>query len=540
MPTKGMVVAPQPIAVEAGVEILRQGGNAVDAAIATAFAQGIVDPHMCGIGGFGSMLVYTSADQRSTMVDFHGRAGTRATPDMFAGAIEGKVLGHAERYMVRGYVNQLGYRSVVTPGTVAGLHEAWRRFARLSWADLVQPAIRLAREGFDLPGEVARHWTERPEPGHADGLARLGATAESARIFLKDGDLLRAGDRLVQPDYARTLELLADGEAEVFYRGEIAERIAEDFAQHGGLLTRDDLAGYRVDVYEPVSGTYRGYDIVSSPPPGSGVQVLEILNILEGFDSAGMQHDEAPYVELLARAMKLSFVDRARYLGDPKFVDVPVERLLSKDHAADLRRRVERGEQTDEPVPAGQPESGDTTHVTAVDAERNCVSLTHTLGSASGVVTPGLGFTFNNCMYQFDPVPERPNSIAPGKARITGLSPSIVFRGSQPFLVVGAPGGTRILGAVVHTILNVLDHAMTAVEAVSAPRWHWEATTIDIEPRLYHHVRAELEAKGLALRCSPFSYDGAFARAHAIVIEPGTGRLVGGADPRGGGGAASA
>lgn len=541
--TRGLVVAPQPLAVEAGVAALRQGGNAIDAAIATAFAQGIVDPHNCGIGGFGSMLVYMGGDGRSTMIDFHGRAGSRATPDMFAEAVEGRVLGHAERYQVRGYVNQIGYQSVVTPGTVAGLYEAWQRFGRLAWPALLEPAIRLAREGIDLPGEVARQWAERPESGHVDGLTRINATQESARIFLKDGRLLLAGERLVQPDYADTLERVAERGADAFYQGEIGDRTADDFARNGGLVTREDLSSYRVDVYEPVRGTYRGHEIVSSPPPGSGVQVIEILNILEEFDCGSLDHGEPAYVELLARAMRLSFTDRSRYLGDPKFVDVPVDLFASKEHAAELRAFLGRAHliaQDEARVSAGQPESLDTTHVTTVDEERNCVSLTHTLGSASGVVTPGLGFTFNNCMYQYDPLPGRPNSIEPGKARVTGISPTIVFRDGRPLLVVGAPGGTRILGAIAHTILNVLDHGMTVAEAVAAPRWHWEAATIDIEPRLYHHVREALEGKGLRLRSSRYSYDPSFARAHAIMIDPAGGRLKGGADPRGGGGVAAA
>lgn len=539
MSNRGMVVAPQPLAVEAGVEILRRGGNAVDAAIATAFAQGVVDPHMAGVGGFGSMLVYSAAERRPTMVDFHGRAGSRAMPDMFADAVQGRIVGHAERYLVRGYVNQIGYRAVSTPGTVAGLHTAWQRFGRLPWPDLLQPAIRLAREGFQVLGDLLRRWEERPEPGHVDSLTRFLASPESARIFLKEGRLPDASDRLVQPDYARTLELIARGGAEVFYRGEIAERIVEDFRANGGLITREDLEGYRVDVYQPVRGSYRGYEIASSPPPGSGVQVIQILKLLEGYDLGTMEHGEAPYVELVARAQKLSFLDRARHLGDPRFLEVPMELFLSGDRAAELRGFIDRRELPEEGAHE-LPESSDTTQVTVADGEGNCVSLTHTLGSASGVVTPGLGFTYNNCMYQFDPIPGHPNSIQPGKARITGISPTMLLREGRPILVVGAPGGTRILGAVQHTINNVIDHGMTAVEAVSAPRWHWEAETLDLEPRLYYHVRARLEARGLKLRCAGFGYDPAFARAHAILIDPTTGRISGGADPRGGGCASSA
>jgi len=537
--TKGMIVATQPMAVEAGVQMLRKGGNAIDAAIATAWAQGIVDPFVAGPGGFGCLLVYSSKERKATMIDFHGRCGSKATPDLFQKAYEGRIYGHADRVKVKGDINQVGYLAVVTPGTVAGLYTAWKRFGSLPWGDLFEPAIRLGYDGFSISGNLAKDWTAKTES--SDGVVpffrKVQTTGASAKIFLNKGKPWKPGERLVQKDHARTLERIAAGGMDTFYRGELAQEIVEDFRKRGGLLTQEDFENYKVDVYEPVRGTYRGYEIVSSPLPGSGPQVIQILNIMEGYDISAMEHNKAPYVELLARAQRLSFIDRVRYHGDPKFSEDKTRLLISKDYAAELRKYLDRGTfPEDIHSPSEVP---GTTHMSVVDEDGNCVAFTQTLGSASGVVTEGLGFTYNNCMFQFNPMPGKPNSIEPGKARITGISPTILFRKGRPFLVLGASGGTRILASTQHMINNVIDHGMTVVEAVSAPRWHWEDRVIEMEPRIYHHVRAALEAKGLSLKCTKFSYDPAFSVQNSILIDPRSGRLHGGGDPRGGCGVAT-
>ncbi|MGH7554348.1 MAG: gamma-glutamyltransferase [Longimicrobiales bacterium] len=530
-PTTGMVVAPQPIAVEVGVETLRRGGNAIDAAIATAFAQMIVTPFSCGVGGFGCMLVHSAQDGKTTMVDFHARAGSRASPDVYASAVEGRIYGHADRWKLRGDINQMGYLAVSTPGTVAGLHEAWKRWGSLPWADLIEPAAQLADEGFLLVNNLGSGGGES-ESGVVPFIVKIKATKASADVYLNNGQNWRSGETLVQRDYAHTLRKIAELGPDVFYRGEITERIVRDFAENGGLITREDLENYKVDVHEPVRGTYRGYDIVSNPLPGSGPQVIEILNILEGYDCGSLEHGKPDYVELVARAQILSFIDRRRFHGDPRFLDFdPTEVLLSKERASELRKFVDRRELPPD-VAQGPKEPLDTTTLSSVDAAGNCVALTHTLGSASGTVTSGLGFTYNNCMFQFVPVPGQPNSIAPGKARITGISPTIVFRDGRPLLVHGGAGGTRILGAVQHIINNVIDHEMSVVEAVYAPRWHWEDHVVDLEPRLFYHLRAELESRGLKL-----NNGGSFANVQAIMIDPLTRTLSGGSDPGSGTGA---
>ncbi|MGE0798884.1 MAG: gamma-glutamyltransferase [Lautropia sp.] len=536
---RGIVVGPQPIAVDVGAEILRAGGNAIDAAIATALAQGIVDPCNGGIGGFGAMLVHHAQSGRTVAISYHGRAGSRARPDIFADQVVGQIHGHAERYEVRGAINQIGYRSVVVPGTLAGFEAAHRAFGRLPWEALFEPAIDLARSGIPLPGEVYAHWTDLTEPGHKPGLERLQATVACEAIFAPGARLLRPGQLLRQPDYAATLERLARAGAGDFYRGEIGRAIAEDFARNDGLFDADDLSGYSADVGEPVAGTYRRTTIHSAPLPASGVQLVELLNILEHLDLQALRaQGEAPYIHRVARAMLATFADRLRYLGDPRFVDVPVARLIGKPHAARLFDRV-KGEEEIAVGGLGYRESAQTTHNCVLDSDGNAVTLTHTLGSASGVVTPGLGFIYNNCMYQFHPLPGHPNSIEPGKSRLTGAAPTMVLRDGRVWMAVGALGGTRMPTAIANTIINVIEHGLRPGEAVDAPRFHAESASLEMESRLYWSHRKALEALGWSLRPSSKGYDRAFALTF-LAMRSDDGAFSGGSDPRGGGGIAVA
>jgi gamma-glutamyltranspeptidase/glutathione hydrolase len=536
---RGIVVAPQPIAAAVGADVLRAGGNALDAAIATALVQGVADPCNGGIGGFGTLLVHDAGSGHTVAYGYHGRAGSLARPEVFADQVLGQIHGHAERYEVRGAVNQIGYRSVVVPGVPAGFAAAHRAHGRLPWAALFEPAIRLAREGVPLPGEVYSHWTDLTEPGHKPGLERLQASAACAAIFAPGGALLKPGQLLRQPDYAATLERLARHGAEDFYRGEIGRAIAQDFARNDGLFTAEDLAAYRADAQPPVAGSYRGIEVRSAPLPASGVQVIELLHILEHFDLRALRRDgEAQYLHRVARAMLATFADRARHLGDPRFVEAPVARLTAKEYAAALAERV-RG--TDPITVDGLDyrESAHTTHNCVIDAEGNAVTLTHTLGSASGVVTPGLGFIYNNCMYQFHPYPGHPNSIAPGKSRITGAAPTLLVRDGRPWLALGALGGTRMPTAIVNTLLGMIEHGLRPGEAVDAPRFHAESAWLEMESRLYWRLRGELQALGWRLRPSTRGYDRAFALVFVAQREP-DGTFSGGSDPRGGGGIAGA
>jgi gamma-glutamyltranspeptidase / glutathione hydrolase len=531
---KGIVVAPQPTAAAVGADVLRAGGNAVDAALAAGFVQGVVDPFMGGIGGFGSLIVHDAKTGQSTVVGYHGRAGSLARPDIFANQVLGQIHGHAERFSVKDGANQVGYKSIVVPGVPAGFAAAHQRFGRLPWAALLQPAIALARDGVPVSGEVYDRWLEIPETGHIGGLDRIKSNKECAAIFAPRGEYLLPGTLVRQPAYADTLKRLARAGAEDFYRGDIGRQIAKDMSANGSLFTADDLAAYEPDIGPPVVGRYRGLDIHSLTLPASGVQLIELLNTLEHFDLRTIHAtDRAQYIHVVARAIQASFADRARFMGDPRFLTVPVERLCSESYGAELADLV-RSERPIEVPGIGYREATHTTHVCALDVDGNAVSLTHTLGSASAVITPGLGFIYNNCMYQFHPYPGHPNSIAPGKSRLTGICGTVVLKDGRPWLAVGALGGTRMQTAVLHTILNIVDHGQSPIEAVEAPRFVAESAWLEMESRL-GEFGPRLEAKGWRLRTSPRGYDLAFGLAFAALCHD-DGSYLGGSDPRGGGG----
>jgi gamma-glutamyltranspeptidase / glutathione hydrolase len=333
---------------------------------------------------------------------------------------------------------------------------------------------------------------------------------------------------LKNPDMAATLERVAQHGVDDFYSGSIARRIAEDMRAHGGLISLEDLAKAVPETNEPLWGTYRGLKISTNRPPGGGVMVLEMLNILEQFDLKAMGHNSPDYIATVAEAMKIATVDKDAKVGDPRFVDVPLAELISKDYAAPLAARIKRGEKTHVPrLRSGAKESADTTHVCAVDENGVCATMTHTLGTPSGVVTEGLGFMYNGAMAVFDPRPGRAGSLAPGKSRFSSMAPSILFKDGKPFLVLGAPGGTYIAMGILQAILNVVEFGMNALEAVSAPRFNATSDTIDITNRILRSTEAELKSRGYSVRRWPLTFH--FAGVHAIRIVDG--KLDGGADP---------
>ena len=531
---KGMVVAPQPLAAEEGVIALRKGGNAVDAAVTAALVQGIVDPLNCGIGGFGSMHIFIKEGGENIILDFTSKAGARARSDMWVNEILGPARDGVG-FLLRNDVNELGYQSIGIPGTVLGLYDSLTRYGTWSWQEALEPAIGYARNGYRVPPEQALEWRVKYPAGRPDALARLTHTQAAAKIFSKNGELLEAGDLVVNEELARTMEELASRGPDSFYRGHIAAQIIQDVERNDGLITGQDLATFESSVQEPVRGTYRGYTVACAPPPWGGVVLIEILNILEEYDLSKLGFNSPEYIHIVSQAMKASFADRNRFLGDPAFVDVPVEQLISKRHARRWKERIDRGEKIDVGFDRSR-EGSNTTHLSVVDEAGNCVSLTHTLGYGSGVVTPGLGFMYNNFMIAFDPVPGGPNSIASGKMRTTGGSPTIVFKDGAPYMVLGAPGGTRIISAVLQTILNVIDRGMTILEAVSAPRIDCQGEITDVEGRIPRWVCEGLSARGHQVVRDLASY-GVYpttaARVHAILIDETRGRLSGGADPRG-------
>ena len=512
---KGIVSAPQPEAVEAGADVLREGGNAVDAAIACALVQTAVDPLMCGVAGFGSMHVCLPGKGVHRVLDFHGRAPLAVREDMWAGLVRGEAED-GFGFLLEGAVNEIGYQSITTPMTLRAFDDALARFGARALPDLIRPAIDWCEEGFQVRPHVSAFWNAGPASGriaHTEYLTRF----EAARKIYVDphGGIPKVGETLRNPDMGRTYRRVADGGTDDFYTGEIADRIVADMERGGGLLAAADLAGAAPVETEPLRGSYRGYRIATNRPPGGGVMVLEMLNILENFDLAAMGHNSPAYIATVSEAMKIATVDKDDRVSDPRFFDTPLEELGSTEYGARLAERIRRGEKTHVPrLNAGGRESKDTTHVCVVDGEGNCVSLTHSLGRPSGVVTEGLGFMYNGCMGVFDPRPGRAGSLAPGKARFTAMCPTILFDGDDPWYVVGAPGGTFITMGVLQAILNAVDFGMSAQESVSAPRFCTTSDAIDATNRILRRTERALREMGYPVRRSALSFQ--FAGVHAL------------------------
>ena len=524
---RAMIVAPQPEAAEAGAEILKAGGNAVDAAMACAFVQGVVDPLMCGIAGFGSCGIAMPATAFHGYIDFHAPAPLATRPDMWADRIESEARdGYG--FILRGRVNDIGYQAICAPSSLRAYRDAHREHGRLPWEQILEPAIAWAEGGWTVRPHVGSWWAEDGQMGRAANHERLAFTPASRALYCRpDGTPKRVGDRVVNRDLGQTLRLIAKHGDEVFYEGEIAHAIVEDMRKHDGLLAAEDLRGWRTTRNAPLWGTYRRYRVSSNRPPGGGVMLLEMLNILEHFPLAALEHNSAEYVRLVAEAMKRATIDKDRYVGDPRFVDVPVDWLAGKPYAAEMAEQIRAGKKADVPrFNPGAPVK-DTTHVSVVDAEGSCVTMTHSLGMPSGVVTTGLGFMYNGCMGVFDPRPGRAGSLAPGKARFSSVVPSIVWEADRPHVVIGAPGATQIAMGVLQVLLNALDFDMTMVEAVSAPRFSATSNAIDVSNRIPRGVERELGAMGYEVVRSPNTYG--FAAVHAIRVHPDG--LDGGADP---------
>ena len=527
--THGMVSAPQPEAVEAGAWALKKGGNAVDSAIACALVQTAVDPQMCGIAGFGSMHLYLAERSKHLLLDFHGRAPLAVTPDMWVDLIEHEAED-GFGFILKGRVNEMGYGSITSPMSLRAYDEALKCYGTMDLATLLEPAIDYAENGFMVRPHVSYFWEVKEGTGRIPQIEKFKCSEESRKIYFKaDGTLRQPGETLRNSNMASTLRRIAKNGVDDFYTGAIADEIVLDMQVNGGLISHDDLKAATPEVHEPLWGEYRGYRIAVPPPPAGGVMVLEMLNILENFDLVALGHNSAEYIAVVSEAMKIATVDKDSHVGDPRFVDVPLQRLCDKGYAAGLAERIKSGKKTRVPRlgAAGGAESKDTTQVSTVDEFGNCVSMTHSLGMPSGVVTEGLGFMYNGCMAVFDPRPGNPDSLAPGKSRFTAMTPSIVFDGQKPYFVVGAPGGTFITMGVLQAILNVIDFSMDAQQSISASRFCTTSDIIDISNRIPRFVEAELKNRGYQVRRTYLSYH--FAGVHGIRIKDG--RWDGGADP---------
>lgn len=525
--TDGMVVSANVLASRAGVDVLRAGGNAVDAAIATGFALAVTRPSAGNIGG-GGFMVIRFPDGRTTAFDFREKAPIAAHAEMF--------LDEQGEYSYD--LHHDSHLAVGVPGTVAGFALAHERYGQLDWAPLVEPARRLAADGFELGDALADSFE-----GVLPRMERYPASV--AKFTKEDGSNYGAGDVWRQPDLAGTLGRIQEQGPDGFYTGETARLLAAEMRRGGGLITEEDLARYQAKERTPIHDTYRGYDIIGMPPPSSGgIAVVEMLNILEGYDLAAMGHNSAAYIHHVAEAMRRAYRDRARYVADTDFADVPIERLTSKEYAATLRQAIDPAQATpSSPTDVTQPyESPQTTHYSVVDADGMAVSVTYTLeqGYGSKIVVPGAGFVLNNEMGDFNPkrglttedglIGTEPNLVRPEQRMLSSMSPTIVARDGALVAVVGSPGGRTIINTVLQVILNIVDFEMGIRQAVDARRIHhqWLPDRIRVEEDgVTAETVAALEGMGHAIQVR-----GEQGSAHSIMIDAATGERVGAADTR--------
>ncbi len=494
----GMVASQEATATRIGVDILKRGGNAIDAGVAVGFALAVTLPRAGALGGGGFMMVHHAETGETVAIDYREMAPAAAHRDMYLDAA-GEVDTQLARYT---------HHAAGVPGAVAGLVHVLDRYGTLPLAEVLAPAIRLAERGILVTQDLSGSLESRRER-----LRRWPATA--AIFYHEDGRSYRPGERLIQVDLAWSLRQIAAHGADAFYKGAIAERIAADMAAHGGPMTLEDLAAYRVAVRAPVPGTYRGYEIASMPPPSSGgVHLVQILNLLEDYPLASLGHNGAEGLHLMAEAMKLAYADRSQHLGDPDFWPVPVAGLISKAYAESLRATIDpaRARPAAE-IAAGDPmpyESPETTHYSVMDRWGNVISNTYTInfGYGSGIVAAGTGILLNNEMDDFSAKPGVPNaygllggdanSVAPAKRPLSSMTPTILFKDGKPLLATGSPGGSRIITTTLQIILNVVDHGMNIAAATAAPRVHhqWLPDELRVEAGLSPDTIALLESKG--------------------------------------------
>lgn len=522
MGTRGMVASAHPLASVAGLRILQQGGNAVDAAVAVAAALNVAEPYMSGIAGCGYMMIYSARERRLRALDFMGLSAGAANPRAFT---DQAAFYHSPR-------------SPLVPGACAGWLTALETYGTLDRTAVFAPAIEYAESGVPITLKNAYFYRHAYNTGHLSD--------EMQRVFLPDGGIPQPGAVIRQPLLARTFREVVAGGQETFYRGPLAKRLVQALHERGGDLTEADLADYRPEWQEPVRTTYRGYDICCPPPPCSGIQYLETLNLLDAFDLGAFGQNTALTIHLMAEAMKLAVADRIAYTARP---DIPTAGLLSKAYAEQRRALIDpnrakpsEGERYTGPAPAGAILPGEptralkecTTHFEVVDAEGNAVSCTQSLGDGfgSGIMAGDTGVMLNNLAYWFDLHPDSPNVLGPRKKIEMCMSPAAVFRGDAFFMAIGTPGAFGILETTPQMISNIIDHGFSIQAAIEAPRFRtYEGTTIEVEARIPKAIRDELLLRGHTIRLiDDWSY--LVGGGQGIMVDPDTHVLMGGADPR--------
>jgi gamma-glutamyltranspeptidase/glutathione hydrolase len=526
-----MVIVQEPIAADAGVAVLKSGGNAIDAAVAVGFALAVTHPFAGNLGGGGFMLVRL-ADGRTTFIDFRERAPERASHNMYLDATGKPTHDSVDGWLASG-----------VPGSVRGFELAQQKYGRRKWSDVMAPAIDLASKGFPVSYSLAES---------LKGARNLSRYPDSKRIFQRDGHYYEMDEVFKQPELAATLERIAKNGAKEFYEGETAQKLAAAMEKNGGLISLTDLKNYVAAERKPITGKYRNYELITSPPPSSGgVGILQMMGMLEGSGYEKSGAGSAASIHYVAETMRRFYADRNEYLGDPDFVKNPIAGLLDPAYIQRRRASIDPNHATpSDQINPGHPKGGEsteTTHFAVVDAEGNAVAVTYTLngGFGSGVTAPGLGFLLNNEMDDFSVKPGEPNmfglvqgetnAIQPGKRPLSSMTPTMVLRDGKLYMVVGAPGGSRILTAVMEVILNAIDFGMNAQDAVDYPRFHhqWKPDKLYLEKGFSPDTVALLKAKGHDVDYSPAVV---VARVEAIIIDNGW--LMGGSDGRGAGRAA--
>jgi gamma-glutamyltranspeptidase/glutathione hydrolase len=500
---------------------MKAGGNAVDAAVAASLALGVVAPAFSGLGGGGFLLVRLK-DGEALYLDYREVAPRRAGPEMFELDSEGEPVGFA---------NSMGYRSVAVPGTVAGLVYALENFGRLKFPEVAAPAIEYARKGFVVSPLLGYIMSNNVD----NASLKFRRSPETARNWLKQGRTYRQGETKLSADLAGSLELICREGIDAFYHGRIAKALAGDMSKNGGLIDESDLASYKVKIRRPVTGSYRGLEVCAMPPPSmGGLAIVQLLNILENMDLAGTGLNTAETIATMAKAISVVWPGLRRGVGDPDFLASDLKTLSSKDHAAKLWfGRGERG------ATQVRGAGSKTTHLSVIDGEGNVAALTESIECyfGSGVTAPGTGFCLNDTMHDFDPRPGGPNSIAPGKRPLSNMTPTLLLRDGEPYLVAGSAAGPRIVTATLQTILNVVDHSLDIQKAVDAPRMHYQGTgAIRLESRIGPRVRKRLSEMGFETETPNYvqlkpGFDVYFGGVNAVLVGR-RGELHGGADPR--------
>ncbi len=520
---RAMVASAHPAATAVGLEILKKGGNAVDAAVATAFALSIAEPNASGVGGGGFMIVKMADRPEAIMIDYRETAPRKATPEYYYEAGPPFEARTAE-----------GPDAVGVPGLVAGAGQALEKYGTMSLAQVLEPAIRLCREGITVSPKLNGMIVENME--------KIQKYPAAAALYLPDGLPAEPGTVLRNEALAATLERIAAGGPRTFYEGPMAEAIAAELRRLGGIMEAADLADYRAKLRTPVAGTYRGYEILSAAPPtGGGTHLVELLNIVEGFDVKSMGSGSAKLIHVLAEAMKMVYADKAANSGDPDVYDIPVAALTDKAYAARLRERIVTAKARFDYAPSSLVgrESESTSHLSVADEKGNVVALTQSINSffGAGIVVPGMGVILNNHLADFDSQAGGPNAIGPGRRPASSISPTVVCRSGKPVLVLGSPGAARIISALAQIIINFVDFGMGLDEAIEAPRMHCLTKTLAVEGRISGEVIRTLESWGHTVERYP-DWDNFFGGAQGIFLDARAGRLCGAADSRRDGAAA--